>query len=145
MLFRMSPENPYFDWVAARYACTAARMFDKLKAAARRNLESRNAQLSAEERKFTFQEFPSEREPVFELRVVGAGNPADDPYVRFRLTNGTIHVEGTAVEDFTVEVAMDDGGQCVFLIGEPAESRLAWQVLHQALDRLFFRHHPAFG
>ena len=135
----MAPDNASdeFDWVAAKAQCTAASMFERLRAGVKQDVERRNA-LSAVDDGFRF-EF-SEEGQAFEVTRLESSrftSPRVAGLVRFERAGPRIHVSSEDVEvDITAILTLDPAGQCRFVIGEVLYAE--WEVRRLALELLFF-------
>jgi hypothetical protein len=126
-----------FDWVSAKAKCTAAVMFERLRAGVKQDVERRNALVGLDDG-FRF-EF-SEEGGAFEVaRVEGSrvsrANVA--ALVRFERAGPRIHVRSEDVDvDFTAILMLDPAGHCRFVVGEALYAD--WDVRRMALELLFF-------
>jgi hypothetical protein len=121
---------PDFDWVTARNACSAANVFERLKAMAMANVDTRNLQrpdtASFKELDGTF--------TVSNSRG-GSHNAAD-----FSLSGHLItiqrHEEHRHAHTFEVTVALSEDGACKCRVdGEELDP---WNVLKKVLEPLLF-------
>ena len=139
----MNSENPEIDWVAVRHRCTAACELTRLRELAEKNVETRNEQIAQDSR------------PAFRLKATGQHtqtgfgvyqlSPFQDngPHVRFTLEGEAIRIRGYELKtelDLDVTVRLDDDGSCALFVENKRRER--WQVLHDALDELFFGLEP---
>ena len=126
-----------FDWVAAQSRCSAASMFERLRAGAQADVERRNALLGVDEGwKF---EFAEDGEAFDVSRVEGSrfGSANVGALVRFERTGPRINVRGDGVDvDFTAVLTLDATGLCRFVVGEALYSE--WEIRKMALELLFF-------
>ena len=136
----MSLKAPDFDWVSARFACTAGSVFNDLRGLAEVNVETRSEHPNAGTLDFRASA-PGSTPAVFTVRRICIGETYS---VRFRLVNGVIRIDSERlnppIEPFEVQVKMDDDGRCVCVVD--GQIRLLWQILHRALDSLLFGHYP---
>ncbi|HEU4893785.1 MAG TPA: hypothetical protein VFT47_19660 [Vicinamibacterales bacterium] len=135
----MTPEDTsdQFEWVSAKAKCTAAVMFERLRAGVKQDVERRNALLRLDDGyRFEF----SEEGEAFDVarlegsRVVRANVAA---LVRFERAGPRIHVRSEDVDvDFTAILTLDPAGHCRFVVGEALYTD--WEVRRMALELLFF-------
>ena len=127
------PQDHDFDWVAAREACCNPLEFLKMRAMVQKNCEHRNKSIG----------FKPDFEIIFHPDREGTSfsvertNPRGHPYfVRFRLDNDGIHIEGPGglmvvtaqlTEQQTCRLAIDGEGEY-----------LRWQVVRKVLHKLFY-------
>ena len=135
----MTPDDTsdQFEWVSAKAKCTAAVMFERLRAGVKQDVERRNALLGLEDGyRFEF----SEEGEAFEVarlegsRVARANVAA---LVRFERAGPRIHVRSEDVDvDFTAILTLDPAGHCRFVVGEALYTD--WEIRRMALELLFF-------
>lgn len=125
---------PDFDWVSERQKCSMALFYERLLAGARRNVDTRNATLTTEERG---NDFSVEDHGDGLFGVVRRGAPG--LAVRFKADRTTLSVEpspdvkGAA---FSGTLTLTDKARCRLRVGD--EELDEWQVLRRGLERLFF-------
>jgi len=135
----MTPDDTsdQFEWVSAKAKCTAAVMFERLRAGVKQDVERRNALLGLDDGyRFEF----SEEGEAFEVarlegsRVARANIAA---LVRFERAGPRIHVRSEDVDvDFTAILTLDPAGHCRFVVGEALYTD--WEIRRMALELLFF-------
>jgi len=135
----MTPDDTsdQFEWVSAKAKCTAAVMFERLRAGVKQDVERRNALLGLDDGyRFEF----SEEGEAFEVarlegsRVARANVAA---LVRFERAGPRIHVRSEDVDvDFTAILTLDPAGHCRFVVGEALYTD--WEIRRMALELLFF-------
>ena len=135
----MTPDDTsdQFEWVSAKAKCTAAVMFERLRAGVKQDVERRNALLALDDGyRFEF----SEEGEAFEVarlegsRVARANIAA---LVRFERAGPRIHVRSEDVDvDFTAILTLDPAGHCRFVVGEALYTD--WEIRRMALELLFF-------
>jgi hypothetical protein len=135
-----------FDWVEARQNCSLGSEFIAIKADAEKNVERKNQLLK--ESSPSGKIFPfacvAYREDAFQILRDFGGDPYaqfDPPKaIVFELNQGSIQIKRfEGVKDtllFEIKVGLDSRGKCMLKVGE--ESLYRWQVLHRALEGLFF-------
>ena len=128
------PED--FNWVAAQSKCTAAAVFDTLRARVREDVQRRNGLLGRHDG-WTF-EFVDEGD---EFEVERAENHRGESravaVVTFSRSGPRILVHSEEIDvDFTAVVTLDPSGACKLVIGEAMYSD--WEVRRMALELLFF-------
>ena len=135
----MAPDHApdEFQWVSAHAECTAAVMFERLRAGVKQDVERRNALEHLDDgSRFEF----SEDGEVFDVaRLEGSRytDPKTVALVRFELAARRIHVRGEDVDvDFTAILTLDPAGECRFVVGEAMY--VEWEVRRMALEFLFF-------
>ena len=123
-----------FDWVGAQAKCSAALMFDRLRARVEEDVRRRNGLIDRHDG-WTF-EFYSEDDDAFEVsRLVADGKAG--AVVQFERAGRRIHVQGEDIDvDLTAIVALDTSGVCRFVVGEAMYSD--WELRRMALELLFF-------
>ena len=123
-----------FDWVGAQAKCSAALMFDRLRARVEEDVRRRNGLIDRDDG-WSF-EFYSEEDDAFEVsRLVGTGKVG--AVVQFERAGRRIHVQGEDIDvDFTAIVTLDTSGVCRFVVGEAMYSD--WELRRMALELLFF-------
>jgi hypothetical protein len=112
-------------------------MFDALKVAAQKNVDTRNghANLWTQHSRFSLRE-PDHGRNVFTIADT-FGHP-DKPWVKFTLQDETITVRRSwAKEDRAYTLTLNNDGQCRFSKG--GDEFEIWQVLRDALEELLFR------
>ena len=135
----MTPDDTsdQVEWVSAKAKCTAAVMFERLRAGVKQDVERRNALLGLDDGyRFEF----SEEGEAFEVarlegsRVARANIAA---LVRFERAGPRIHVRSEDVDvDFTAILTLDPAGHCRFVVGEALYTD--WEIRRMALELLFF-------
>jgi hypothetical protein len=135
----MAPENTsdQFEWVSAKAQCTAAVMFERLRAGVERDVERRNALVGLDEG-FRF-EFSEEGEAFEVARLEGSRvtHAKVAALVRFERAGSRIHVRSEDVDvDFTAILTLDPAGHCRFVVGEALYTD--WEIRRMALELLFF-------
>ena len=135
----MAPEHTSdeFEWVSAKAKCTAAVMFERLRAGVKQDVDRRNALAGlADGCRFEF----SEEGDAFDVsrlegsRVTRATVAA---LVRFERAGPRIHIRGEDVDvDFSAILTLDPAGHCRFVVGEALYAD--WEVRRMALELLFF-------
>jgi hypothetical protein len=136
----MAPENTsdQFEWVSAKAKCTAAVMFERLRAGVRQDVERRNALLGLDDG--CRYEFSEEAEEAFDVaRVEGSRvtHATVAALVRFERAGPRLHVRSDDVDvDFTAILTLDPAGHCRFVVGEALYTD--WEVRRMALELLFF-------
>jgi len=123
-----------FDWVGAQAKCSAAMMFERLRARVEEDVRRRNGLIDRHDG-WTF-EFYSEDDDAFEVsRLVADGKAG--AVVQFERAGRRIHVQGEDIDvDLTAIVALDVSGVCRFVVGEAMYSD--WELRRMALELLFF-------
>jgi hypothetical protein len=136
----MTSDTPsdQFEWVAAKAQCTAAVMFERLRAGVKRDVEQRNALVHLDDGvRFEFSEEEGEAFDAARLEGSRFGKPNVAALVRFERAGPRIHVRGEDVDvDFTAILTLDPAGHCRFVIGEALYAE--WEVRRMALGMLFF-------
>lgn len=135
----MAPDDTsdQFEWVSAKAKCTAALMFERLRAGVKQDVERRNALVGLDEG-FRF-ELSEEGEAFDVARLEGSrvAQPRVSALVRFERAGPRIHVRSEDVDvDFTAILSLDPAGHCRFVVGEVLYSD--WEVRRMALELLFF-------
>jgi hypothetical protein len=122
-----------FDWVGAQAKCSAALMFDRLRAHVEEDVRRRNGLLGRHDGwKF---EFYSEGDAFEVSRLIAAGKVG--AVVQFERVGRRIHVQGEDIDiDLTAIVTLDTNGACRFVVGEAMYSD--WELRRMALELLFF-------
>jgi hypothetical protein len=126
-----------FEWVSAKAKCTAAVMFERLRAGVKQDVERRNALLALDDG-FRF-EFSEDGEAFDVARLEGSRltRANVDALVRFERAGPRIHVHSEGVDvDFTAILTLDPAGECRFVVGEAMYTE--WEVRRLALELLFF-------
>lgn len=120
-----------FDWVSARFNCSTAKVFEKLRAGVRADVEAIQAKTAGAHYGFDF----SSNGDSFVVLL--QGNQLHDSVV-FRLKENSIFVMDTNDKElFAARPTLNDKGECVVKIGD-RECEI-WQVRKRALEGLFFR------
>jgi hypothetical protein len=135
----MAPDNTsdQFEWVSAKAKCTAAGMFERLRAGVKQDVERRNALVGLDDG-FRF-EFSEEGEAFEVARLEGSRvtHAKVAAVVRFERAGPRIHVRSEDVDvDFTAILTLDPAGHCRFVLGEALYTD--WEVRRMALELLFF-------
>ena len=135
----MTPDDTsdQFEWVSAKAKCTAAVMFERLRAGVKQDVERRNALLGLDDG-YRF-EFSEEGEAFEVARLEGSrvARPNVAALVRFERAGPRIHVRSEDVDvDFTAVLTLDPAGQCRFVVGEALYTD--WEIRRMALELLFF-------
>jgi hypothetical protein len=136
----MAPDNApdQFEWVSAQAECTAASMFERLRAGVKQDVERRNA-LADLDGASRF-EFSEDGDDVFDVaRLEGSRftDPRIAALVRFERAGRRINVHSEDVDvDFTAVLTLDPAGQCRFVVGEALYAE--WEIRRMALELLFF-------
>lgn len=128
------PED--FNWVAAQSKCTAAAVFENLRARVREDVHRRNGLMGRNDG-WTF-EF-SEDGDEFEVARAQGGrrDGAVLAVVSFARSGRRILVHSEDLDvDLTAIVTLDPSGACKLIIGEAMYSD--WEVRRMALEQLFF-------
>lgn len=126
-----------FEWVSAKAKCTAAVMFERLRAGVKQDVEQRNALVGLDEQ-YRF-EFSEEGEAFDVARLEGSRvtRAKVAGLVRFERAGPRIHVGSEDVDvDFTAILTLDPAGHCRFVVGEALYTE--WEVRRMALELLFF-------
>jgi hypothetical protein len=135
----MAPDNApdQFDWVAAQAECTAASMFERLRAGVKQDVEHRKALAGLDDgSRFEFSE-DDEGFDVARLEGSRFADPRIAALVRFERAGRRINVHGEEVDvDFTAVLTLDPAGQCRFVVGEALYAE--WEIRRMALELLFF-------
>jgi hypothetical protein len=135
----LTPDNTkdQFDWVSAQAGCTAAMMFERLRAGVKQDVERRNAIVGlADGSRFEFSE-DGEAFDVARLEGSRFTDPRTAALVRFERAGRRIDVRGEDVDvDFTAILTLDPAGQCRFVVGEALYAE--WEIRRMALELLFF-------
>ena len=135
----MAPDNApdQFQWVSAQAECTAAVMFERLRAGVKQDVERRNALVGFDDgSRFEFSE-DGEAFDVARLEGSRFTDPKTAALVRFERAGRRINVRGEDVDvDFTAILTLDPAGQCRFVVGEALYAE--WEVRRMALELLFF-------
>ena len=109
----MAPDNlsDQFEWVSAKAKCTAAVMFERLRAGVKGDVERRNALVDLDDG-FRF-EFSEEGEAFDVARLEGSrvSHARVAALVRFERAGPRIHVRSEDVDvDFTAILTLDPAG-----------------------------------
>lgn len=130
-----------FDWVTARQACTPQTVLIRLRGLAERDTGRRNEQVRQDQPMHPGFSMDSEDDPT-RFGVFARGGRVG---VIFRLKDSAIHVESRGFdnppfEPFVVTIGeMDpETGAGTLTVSVDSEYWLDWQILHYALDELFF-------
>jgi hypothetical protein len=133
MLMSLEPVSDDFDWVGAQAKCSAALMFERLRARVEEDVRRRNGLLGRHDG-WTF-EFYAEDDAFEVSRFVAPGKVG--AVVQFERAGRRIHVEGEDIDvGFTAIVTVDTTGACRFVVGEAMYSD--WELRRMALELLFF-------
>jgi hypothetical protein len=126
-----------FEWVSAKARCTAAVMFERLRAGVKQDVERRNALVRLDDgSRFEFSE-DGEGFDVARLEGARFTNHKVAALVRFERAGPRINVRGEDVDvDFTAVLTLDPAGECRFVVGEALYAE--WEVRRMALELLFF-------
>jgi len=130
-----------FDWVSAQAKCSAALMFDRLRAQVQQDVQHRNGIFNRQDG-WRF-EFHDDDEGFEVTRLVGGGLAGGKvaAVVRFERAGRRIHVMGEDIDvEFTAVVTLDVGGVCRYVVGEAVYSE--WEIRRMALEQLFFEEEP---
>lgn len=124
------------DWVAAQATCSAAQMFERLRAGVKKDVQRRNGVLSRRDGwRFEFYDDGSLFEVSRSVTSRAAGPGA--AVVRFERAGRRIQIVGDEVDvDVTAIVSLDGAGVCRFVVGEAMYSE--WELRRMALEHLFF-------
>jgi hypothetical protein len=122
---------PDWDWVTARYNCSARQFFERLNMGAQVNISKRMELYPPETARTSFRH--TAHGQSFSVFSDGWNTPA----VRFNLDGQRIIIESNA-GDLHLEgvVSLGDDGRCRLKIGN--EELDEWQVLKRSLEHLFF-------
>jgi hypothetical protein len=126
-----------FEWVSAKAQCTAAVMFERLRAGVKQDVERRNALANLDDG-LRF-EFSDEGEAFDVARLEGSRftDGKVSALVRFERAGPRIHIRSEDVDvDVTAILTLDPAGQCRFVVGEALYAE--WEVRRMALELLFF-------
>lgn len=130
----MSQDHDDFDWVSAQAKCSAASLFERLRARVRDDVLRRNGIFDRGSAKF---EFDDDGDAFEVSRMRGGAASNVDAVVRFERAGSRIHVQSEDIDlDLTAVVALDVNGQCRFVVGEAMYSD--WEIRRMALEQLFF-------
>jgi hypothetical protein len=131
-----------FNWVAAQAKCSAALMFERLRAGVREDVQRRNSLFDRHDGwKF---EFHDDGDGFEAVRVVSPGftgssvsAPVVSAVVRFERAGRRIQVQGEDIDiDLTAVVTLDVAGLCLFVVDGSMYSE--WELRRMALELLFF-------
>lgn len=134
-----------FDWVKHRAKCTAASMFEQLKGAVQKDVETRDA-LDAAKGELDFSYTRKER-PGFSFSANGdsfyaqAQSSRGRHVVLFVLLDDRIVVTRNDAAFLEATVGLCDDGQCRIHLKDDPEKRgplEQWQFRRRALESLFF-------
>src|SRR5688572_5821875 len=134
----MAPDDAsdQFEWVSAKAQCTAAVMFERLRAGTKQDVERRNALVSLDDG-FRF-EFSEDGEAFEVARLEGSRvtKPKVAALVRFERAGPRIHIHSEDVDvDVTAVLTLDPAGHCRFVVGEALYAE--WEIRRMALELLF--------
>jgi hypothetical protein len=123
---------PDFDWVTARAQCSAEAMFRTLAGMARKNVETRNAQIPTAVR------FVEEADRHF--GVEHATTSFNRAAVYFRVDSYedrlTVDIHGVETKEWELRFLLDRDGVCRAEMG--GERLEPWQVLQKLLEPVLF-------
>lgn len=127
------PHPSDFNWVTARWQCSAWNMFELLKGEASANKETVEALWKARGHPVVLS-FHDNDQFFAVSRWVGTKEHG----VKFVLRGNQIHVESLGEQvNFTASLTLSDDGECRLVVDDVELDR--WQVLRRALEPLFFR------
>lgn len=131
-------DNPEkFDWVSARSECSAAEVFERLRAQVKRDVEKREEISQRQQNPRVGSQFAFkflEEGPTFIAMVEGAQLHKT---VRFECTANSITARGDDEKpSLTAALTLSNDGQCRLVVnGQEYE---LWQFRKMALESLFF-------
>jgi hypothetical protein len=126
-----------FDWVRAQAKCSAAAMYEQLRARVREDVQRRNGVLDRGDG-WTF-EFYEDDDGFEASRLVASGRSDRRvlALVRFERDGRRITIRGEDVDvELTAIVTIDHAGACRYVVGEAVYSD--WEIRKMALEQLFF-------
>lgn len=130
----IKPEN--FDWVTARSACSANKIFEKLKMQVQQNVVKRK-EFFPPKNYYTF-DFIESGSASFS--VAAAGHHIHDS-VRFQLSGEKISVRSIDGAEHELYATLCNDGECrLKMKGQEYD---LWQVLKMFLEDLFFKKYDA--
>lgn len=127
----MNQVDPEFNWVDALGKCSSAEVFRTLRRLAKRDVETRNAQLGRDA--FGFRD-DYEHDPNL-FSVWSKDTSHTRRAVDFHLNGPDITITGGKMK-LTILLTLDNNGACKCRIG--SEELDPWQVLKRALEPLLF-------
>lgn len=126
------PGSENFDWVTARFKCSVAAAFIKLREAARQDTETRNK--LSETSRF---EFARDNDTEFSITRCAP----NDACVRFSRKQKPPRIEITGYgipEDLEIRTDLNDSGERELVLANERTPIPKWRILNKALDALFF-------
>ena len=126
------PAAESFDWVTARFKCSVAARFNKLRETARHDTDTRNDL----DRTAQF-EFASGNDTEFTVTRYG---PHEACVTFSRSQNPPrIRITGYGIpEDLEIRTVLNAAGECELVLGAEGARIPVWRILNKALDALFF-------
>ena len=126
------PESENFDWVTARFKCSVAAAFLRLREAAQHDTNVRN-ELS-ESSRF---EFTRDNDTEFSITRCGPNEACvtfsrKQPPPRIKITGYGIQ------EDMEIRTVLNASGECELVLTNDRTRIPQWRILNKALDALFF-------
>jgi hypothetical protein len=123
-----------FDWIKARAACSAARVFEQLRLQIETDIQQRNDMLQGAAHSF---QMVSEGNKFKIFVSPSLAVPVAHQSIRFQLEGQQIvATDAASATVFTATLTLNDQGQCRLNIN--ARLYELWQVRHMALEKLFF-------
>jgi hypothetical protein len=125
-------EQPKFDWVTARSACTLPKVFKDLRLHVEQDVKTRN-DLRLKNAAYEFAVGESENGFKVVLK-----SDAVNLAVTFTLADHAILVrDNTGTSMFDIMLTFNEKGECKLIVN--GENREMWQVQRMALEDLMFR------
>jgi len=121
-----------YDWVTARSTCSAAIVFEKLRAQAKKNVETRNAMLPKINR-YVFA-FSDNGSTSFSVVVTGHDIHGS---TRFHLHNEEITISSGDAALYELSPTICDDGEC--RLKSNGQEYDLWQILKMALENVLFK------
>ena len=121
-----------FDWVSARFACTAESAFERMRKDVMTDVANRCQQ---QETLSDSLEYFSDAPHRFGIRKQGSHEIVFER-IRETIQVTHYHVSGTRRSLVTVEVGMNEDGECTLKHGD--RELQSWQVRRLALEDTFF-------
>jgi hypothetical protein len=125
-------EQPAFDWVTARSACTLPKIFKDLRLGIEHDVATRNSlRMKSAPYEFLVAESEGGFKVLLKSEMVSLA-------VTFTLAEHAILVrDNTGTSMFDITVKFSDRGECKLLVN--SEEKEMWQVQRMALEDLMFR------
>ena len=134
----MSPKEPDFDWVTARWECSLQNEFEKLRKGAEENVKARKyLMLSDSPVEFSFDQSPENQFEVSRSPTRGFAGKKHD--VIFCLRHDHICIQDHfRNKTLVLTVTLNNDGECRLQIKGQEGEFLGWQVLRTALEGILF-------